>query len=286
MVLTDILLKHQLEDMSYETVGFVGGDLNSTNGTAFETIEACNLVSPDLMSMPAVVAKYDFLIEFAKIASLLLLLVWLISYVIQRMDIDQYSKYESMLPFMKRGVIALVMIGSGMFMYTMLMELNFELSVLFGGSKNLLFCISGPFLGDMGCVMTGLSCTMISYLGIFYLCRYILLIIGVGIWVFGWLAWMCGVGDNSFCYKMETLGLFLLQFVILNIFMGSIMCVVFWLGVLIVDGGASLGFIGAWGGYMTGLCFVAISGIVPIIAFIWLFKNPRYVVYRMTGGMV
>ena len=97
---------------------------------------------------------------------------------------------------------------------------------------------------------------------------------------------MCGVGDNSFCYKMETLGLFLLQFVILNIFMGSIMCVVFWLGVLIVDGGASLGFIGAWGGYMTGLCFVAISGIVPIIAFIWLFKNPRYVVYRMTGGMV
>ena len=285
-MLTDILLKHQIEDMAYESVGFTGGDLNVTNGTAIETIEKTSMVSPNILSMPEVVEKYGFLVEFAKDMFLLILLIWLIAYVIQHFDVDQYGKYASIIPFMKRGMIAAIMIGCGLHFYQMLMDLAYELSVKFGGSDNLMMCLTGPFIGDLGCLMTGVSCMMISYMGVFYLCRLILLIVGLGFWVLGWLMWFMGAGHSAIHYKMESMGMFLLQFVITNIFMGFIMCFVFWLGVLVVDVTSVLGNIGSWGGYMIGLCFVVISAAVPIIAFIWLFKNPRYMIHKVSGGVL
>lgn len=286
MVLTDILLKHQIEDMAYESVGFTGTDLNSTNGTVVETITKCSIVSPDILNIPEIVSRYGLMVDFAKQAAFLILVIWLIGYIIQILDIDQYSKYASTIPFIKRGLIGLFMIGGGLFIYKMLMDFALELSILFGGSDGLIQCISGPFIGDMGALMTGLSCIMLAFMGLFYLCRYILLIIGLGLWVFGWLFWIAGSGNSSLNYKLESFGLFILQFVILNIFMGAAMCFVFWMGVLVSEVGTAYGNIGAWGGYMIGLCFVLLSGCVPIVAFIWLFKNPRYVVHRMTGGVV
>ena len=286
MVLTDILLKHQIEDMAYESVGFSGADLNSTNGTAVETITKCSIVSPDILNVPEIVSRYGVLVDFAKQAAFLILVIWLIGYLIQMIDIDQYSKYASTLPFMKRGLIGLFMIGSGLFVYKMLMDFALELSILFGGSDSLIQCISGPFIGDLGALMTGLSCLMLVFMGLFYLCRYILLIIGLGLWVIGWLFWIAGSGDSAFHYKLESFGLFLLQFVIVNIFIGAAMCFVFWMGVLISEVGTSYGNIGSWGGYMIGLCFVFLSGFVPIIAFWWLIQHPRYVVHRITGGVI
>jgi len=278
MVLTDILLKHQIEDMAYESVGFSGADLNSTNGTAVETITKCSIVSPDILNVPEIVSRYSVLVDFAKQVAFLLLVIWLIGYLIQMIDIDQYGRYASTIPFIKRGLIGLFMIGGGLFIYKMLMDFALELSILFGGSDSLIQCISGPFIGDLGAFMTGLSCMMLVFMGLFYLCRYILLIIGLGLWVIGWLFWIAGSGNSAFNYKLESFGMFLLQFVIVNIFIGAAMC--------FSEVGTSYGNIGAWGGYMIGLCFVLLSGCVPIIAFIWLFKNPRYVVHKMTGGVI
>lgn len=286
MVLTDILLKHQIEDMAYESVGFSGTDLNSTNGTAVETITKCSIVSPDILNVPEIVSRYGFMVDLAKQAAFLILVIWLIGYLIQMTDIDQYGKYASTIPFIKRGLIGLFMIGGGLFIMKMLMDFALELSILFGGSDSLIQCITGPFIGDLGALMTGLSCLMLGFMGLFYLCRYILLIIGLGLWVIGWLFWIAGAGNSALNYKSESFGLFLLQFVVGNIFIGAAMCFVFWMGVLISEVGTSYGNIGSWGGYMIGLCFVLLSGCVPIIAFIWLFKNPRYVVHKMSGGAI
>jgi len=286
MVLTEMLLKHQFEDMSYESVGFTDGNLNNTNGTAIETIEKCSIVSPDILNFPELVSRYDFLVDFAKDFFMLILLVWLIGYVIQLIDENKYGQYASMIPFIKRSLIAMTAIICGMQLYKMLMDLNLELSIIFGGSDSLINTITGPFIGDMGCIMTGLSAFMITYLGIFYVLRYILLIAGLGLWVFGWLFWVAGTGHSMISHKLETLGLFLLQFVIANIFMGSVMCFVFWMGRLVVIIGSTHGFIGTWGSYMLGLCFCLLAGIVPILAMIWLLRSPRYMVHRITGGMI
>lgn len=284
MPLTDILLKHQMEDIAYESVGFLDGDLNATNGTAVETITKCSIVSPDILNIPEIITRYAYLIDLTKQIAFLLLVIWLIGYTIQMIDIDQYGKYASMIPFMKRGLIALVMIGSGLFIYKILMDFNLELSIAFGGSGSLIACITGPFIGDLGCLMTGASCIMLGYMGIFYLIRYIFLIVGLGLWVAGWIFWVAGTGTSATHHKIESLGLFLLQFVICNIFMGAAMCFVFWMGTLVEHVGTAYGDIGTWGGYMIGLCFVVASGAVPLIAFYWLMQHPRYVVHRATGG--
>ncbi len=272
--------------MAYESVGFTGGDLNATDGTAIETITKCSLVSPDILNVPEIVTRYAFLVDFAKQIAFLLLVIWLIGYMIQMMDIEQYGRYASMIPFMKRGLIALIIIGSGLFIYKMMMDFALELSIIFGGSDSLLQCITGPFIGDLGCLMTGLSCVMLGYMGLFYLMRYILLIVGLGFWVVGWIFWVAGTGNSAVHHNLESLGLFLIQFVVCNIFMGAVMCFVFWMGQMVVHVGTAYGDIGAWGGYMIGLCFVLLSGFVPIIAFYWLMQHPRYVVHRMTGGVI
>ena len=286
MVLTEILLKHQFEDMSYETIGFTDGNLNNTNGTAIETIDKCSIVSPDILSVPEIVSRYDFLVDFAHQIALLILVIWLIGYIIQLVDENTYGQYASMIPFVKRCLIAMTMIICGMPIYKLLMDLNLELSILFGGAESLMGILAAPFIGDMGCIMTILSGIMISYLAIFYIIRYILLIVGLGMWVLGWLFWMAGTGNSMFSHKLETLGLFLLQFTIVNIFMGSVMCFVFWMGHLIAYAGSSSSTIGEWGSYILGLCFVLMAGVIPVIVFIWLMRAPRYMVHRITGGIV
>ena len=282
-VVDALRMDNQFDTMSHEAVGFTNDNLSHMNGTAIETIFKCSLVSPDILSTPALVERYSFLVEFAKDFFLLVMLVWLISYVIQLVDEDQFGRYASMIPFIKRSLIAMTAIIAGMQFYTMLMELNLELSILFGGSDSLVDSISGPFIGDMGCIMTGISAIMLVYMAVFYVMRYILLIVGLGLWVFGWLFWIFGAGHSSITHKLETLGLFLLQFVVVNIFLGAAMCFVFWMARLVVYIGTDYGSIGSYGSYIMGLCFCILAGGVPIVALIFLLLGPRFVENKLIG---
>ncbi len=92
--------------------------------------------------------------------------------------------------------------------------------------------------------------------------------------------------DWGIAQRAENFATFLLTFVIINIFLGAGMCFIFWIGTLFISFAHSDSYLVEWGTDLTGLLIIIVSGLIPIVMFLWLIYNPTTIVKNVVKVIV
>lgn len=276
-------LDEQITNIATKSIGFTGAELDALNtttnatsvydgGTAIDQIELCAGVTPDLVNTTWIVDMYKVVADLAMDFFYIFLVIALITYVLKEKGMLSSSKEAEMVHLTKRSIIASFMIFQGLPILMTLLLLNQYISEVFGGASNIAELMVHSITSPFGAIVVAGGCGAIAWNAMFYLIRMILIFVSCAVWAIAWLLW---IWDRT-----SVFAVFLLTIIIVNIFLGAAMTLVYWVGTLFVLAPDSSNLLVGWGGDMIGLIIMVIAGLLPILAFIFFVFNPTAMVKK------
>jgi len=275
--LADQIIEMFLRLIGFETVENVNEE--EFVGTAIDQITKLSNIGSEILLRPEVREIYDVCYGLTIPLFILMVHVWAICYIANEMGHDNYEKYATSTVFLKASFICMLMIHCGPWILSFAMDLNTYLSSSFASTEDMTMLMSQSVSSDLGCLLIVFSCMWIAYMGIFYIIRFIILLASIGAWVWAWIFYAMGQGNSSTSSFFGAMSFFIILLIFSNIFMGSAISFVFWLGIKITTVIGSYGYLVGWGGYFIGICIMIVAGCVPLVAFI-------LVLYLMLGRTI
>jgi len=279
-------LDAQLDSMFLRSIGFESDNNTANTSTAVDQINKNFIISPDILNNEWVTTLYSVILEVVMQLFYIVIVIWCICFIVNRVGGDVNS-YSSATVFLKRSIIAMIMIYCGPAILMWLILINEEISYIFGFSGLeitvlLVTCLTSGY----GSIITGMAAAGTMYLALFYIIRLYLIILSIGLWVLGWMLWVAGSSGLGIAQRLENLSTFILTFVVLNIFLGAAMCFVFRVGILFMSFTADDYYLVEWGMSLSGLLIIFVSGMLPLLLFIWLIYNPTTIVNNVVKVVV
>lgn len=276
-------LNDQITDIATKSIGFTGAELDALNtttnataiydsGTAIDQIELCAGVTPDVVNTTWIVDMYKVVADLAMDFFYIFLVMALITYVLKEKGMLSSSKEAEMVRLVKRSIIASFMIFNGLPVLMTLLLMNQYISEIFGGASSVTDLMVHSITSPFGCLVVAGGCGAVAWNAIFYLIRLMLIFISCAVWAIAWVLWIYD--------RTATFAVFLLTIILVNIFLGSAMTLVYWVGTLFILSPESTGSLVQWGSDMLGLIIMLIAGLLPIFAFIFFVFNPTAMVKK------
>lgn len=276
-------LDEQITEVATKSIGFTGADLENLNttindtamyagGTAIDQIELCAGVTPDVVNTTWIVDMYQVVANLAMDFFWIFLAMALITYVLKGKDMLSASKEAEMVRLVKRSIISSFMIFNGLPILMTLLLMNQYISEVFGGASSVTDLMVHSITSPFGCIVVAGGCGAIAWNAIFYLIRLMLIFISCAVWAIAWVLW---IWDRT-----ATFAVFMLTIIMVNIFLGSAMTLVYWVGTLFILSPESTGSLVQWGSDVLGLIIMLIAGLLPIFAFIFFVFNPTAMVRK------
>jgi MFS family permease len=276
-------LDEQITEVATKSIGFTGADLENLNttindtamyagGTAIDQIELCAGVTPDVVNTTWIVDMYRVVADLAMDFFYIFLVMALITYVLKEKGMLSSSKEAEMVRLVKRSIISSFMIFNGLPILMTLLLINQYISEVFGGASSVTDLMVHSITSPFGCIVVAGGCGAIAWNAIFYLIRLMLIFISCAVWAIAWVLW---IWDRT-----ATFAVFMLTIIMVNIFLGSAMTLVYWVGTLFILSPESTGSLVQWGSDVLGLIIMLIAGLLPIFAFIFFVFNPTAMVKK------
>jgi len=282
-------LGDSIEEIALESIGFTGSelsDLNSTiaschssanntvnmtelyeRGTAIDQIQLCIGVTPDVVNTTWISEMYQTVAELAMALFWIFFICALIGYILKKLDKLSPDQESTMVHLIKRSIISSFMVYNGLPIMMMLLLLNQQISEVFGGGASVIGLLVHTLLSpQIGSLLILGSAGAIGWVATFYIIRMLLIFISCAVWAIAWVLW---IWDRT-----STFAVFLLTIIVVNIFLGSAMTLVYWVGTLCILSETSTGYLVSWGSDMLGLVIMLIAGFLPILAFWFFLFNP------------
>ncbi|RLD18711.1 MAG: hypothetical protein DRI69_09785 [Bacteroidetes bacterium] len=266
-------LNDEISDVATRSIGFTGSELselnstiNSTipsNGTAIDTINRYAVVTPDVVNTPWITDMYNVVAHMATTMFHILIVFAIISFILGRYNMLSASRSAAIIHFLKRGVIIAFMIAQGLPCIMTMLWINQIISESFGNATNVTDLLIFSLLSPLGCVVVVGSVIAVIYNALFYLIRFFMIYLSCAIWPIAWVLWMW---DQTAEFAMN-----LIKIIAINIFLGSAVVFVYWVGTLVLlSGNGPVG----WGLSIFGLIIMYVAAKIPIIAYHRYIKNP------------
>lgn len=276
-------LNEQITEVATKSIGFSGADIENLNttinetaiyegGTAIDQIKLCAGVTPDIVGTTWIVDMYEIVADLALNFLYIFLILALITYMLKKLDRLPSSKEAEMVRLIKRSVIASFMIFQGLPILMTLLLMNQYISEVFGGASSIIDLMVHSITSPFGCIVVAGGCGAIAWNAIFYLIRLMLIFISCAVWAIAWTLW---IWDRTAVFAV-----FLLTIILVNIFLGAAMTLVYWVGTLFILSPESAGSLVYWGADAIGLIIMFIAGLLPILAFIFFVFNPTAMVKK------
>lgn len=282
-------LKGEVRDVAIESVGMEGADIDTVNrtisassgtitspfntsnvveqGNALDQIELCIGVTPDLLNSTWVNEMYDIIALFALDMFWIFFISALIGCILKSFDKLTPNQEADMVHIIKRSLIASFMIYEGIPVIMTLLLMNQYICDVFGGGDSVIALLTHTLTSPkIGCALLCGTAGGIIWNAIFYTIRLLLIYISCIMWAIAWVLW---IWDRT-----ATFSVFLLTIIVVNIFLGAAMTLVYWVGTLAMLSQDSTMWILSWGTDVMGLIIMLIAGSIPILAFIFFIFNP------------
>ena len=255
------------------------------SGTAIETIEHCAVICPDVMNNPFIRENYAIVSDVSIELFLTLTTGMALMFLLNHFDSSNYATYAAFISVFKNSIVFLFGIHCCVYLFQMGIELNYELSMKFGGMSYIKDMLLSPGLMEMGLFATGFGIFAVFIIALFYICRALIIALSPFLIAFALILWLiskCGWVFGGWCDNMSK---FIARFVITNLYLGCIMVFVFgiatWFfkradGMSPVEWGLS-----GWGIEMLGCTLIGFITFIPFIAAILVIWNPVPTIKRV-----
>lgn len=259
-----INLDDEFTGMAQKSVGFTGADLNSTTvapmvegGSALDQIQKLTFAVPDLMSTTWIVDMYNQHAWLARDLFFICLLLSAMAWLIGQFGHSRPEDEAYLIARLKRSVIAFVMIWQGIPILMTLLLIDVSLCATFGGATSYTSLMLSGITSPFGVVMVAAYTIGIFAMGVFYVCRYFLIFVSCIIWIYAWLMWIFE--------RTAVSGIYLLLLIIINIFLSTVMTLLFVIGAAMVNNGSGNVLV-MWGSDVFGLVVMYAALRVPFLA--------------------
>jgi len=274
MGMNELRLDYQISEMALKFIGFETTDTSNISGTAIDDIRVSSVVSPEIYSSPAIMESYNCAADLFYSMFDIIMLIWFITYLCNKIESNNYSTHASMTTFLKRGLIGMIGVKLGIMFLSVLIILNEFISIEFGYDYDLVTYMVDSLTSVNGAGMISLTCAAIAYLALYYLIRMIIIGSSAVLWVLVCFLWVISVGNSPLSQKAEELSIWLLLIILINIFMASVMSILFGVGTAVSYFAHDQNMILQWGTSAFGLVIVILAGCIPPIMLIWVVRNP------------
>lgn len=266
-------LNNEISDIGTRSIGFSGAELasmnssiNSTlpvNGTAIDTIKRYAVVTPDVVHTPWIINMYNLVADVAWTIMSILVVFAIISFMLVRYEQLSASRAAAIIHLMKKSIIVAFMTANGLPCIMALLWINQAISETFGNATSITDLLIHSLVSPLGCVMVVAGVIAVIYNALFYLIRFFMIFLSCAIWPIAWVLWMW---DQTADFAMN-----LIKIIVINIFLGSAVIFVYWVGTIIMLSGS--GPVG-WGLSVMGLIIMLVAAKIPIIAYHRYIKQP------------
>lgn len=274
-------LNDQISDIATESIGFSGAEIDnlnntlntsSVNGTAIDQIDLCIGVTPDLVNTTWISDMYKVVADLAIDFFFIFLVLALITYLLTKNGSMHPSKGAEMVHLVKKSLIAAFLIFQGLPILMTLLILNQYISEVFGGASSVTDLMVHSITSPFGCILVCGGCAAVAWNAVFYLIRLLLIYISCAVWAVACVLW---IWDRT-----STFAVFLMTLIIVNIFLGAAMTLVYWVGTLFILSTDASWSLAGWGSDVIGLIIMFIAGMLPVLAFIFFIFNPTAMVKK------
>ena len=284
-------LNDAISEAATRSIGFTGADLdtmkntsasaiNSTGNTAIDQIQLTAGVTPDVVNTTWIVSMYSTVAEWAMIVFYIFFVIGLCAILLNHWSMLPASHSANIMHFLKKIIIVAFMVYQGLPILMTLLLMNQWTSEIFGGTLSVTDIMVQALVSPLGCVIVTGSCAAIAWNAIFYTVRLLLILISCGVWPIAWILWMWD--------RTSQFAVFLLTIIVVNIFLGAAMCLVYWIGTLFLVSPEASGWLSSWGAQIVGLLIMFVAGMIPVLAFWYIIFNPvpsvKKVVYTMAAA--
>ena len=268
-------LNDAISEAGTRSLGFTGADLdalnatapiNSTGHTAIDQIGLSAGVTPNVVHTTWIVDMYASVAELAMVLFWIFFIAGLCAMLLKSMGSLPASISAATMHMLKKTIVAAFMISYGLPIIMTMLLTNQWISETFGGAMTVTSIMVMSITSPLGCVIVAGGCVAILWNAVFYMVRMVIILISCGIWPIAWVLWMFG--------RTSRFAVFLLTIIVVNIFLGAAMCLVYWVGTLFLTSSEAASWLSGWGVQMCGLLIMAIAGVVPILAFAYFIANP------------
>ena len=221
------------------------------DGSAIDQINAASVITPDILNLQWVQDIYNPLAGMALTLFELLLVAAAIMYLWSLMGANNHVNAE-MLTFVKRCFIEFPAIYFGLNIFAWCLETNMLMSTVFGGSVSITRLLGAGFMSPSGLLVClyAVGATLTAW---FYLCRWYILIICIMLWAFGCVL--------RIFEPTRSIGITIFRVTLINIFLGTWMCICFAAGAKITSLGT--GIVTSWGATIVGIVVMSLALWVP-----------------------
>lgn len=220
-------------------------------GSAIDQITVASTITPDIVNMPWVTELYNPIAGMAISLFGTLLLFTACAYLYSLIAED-YQIGSAMLMVVKRSFIEFPAIYFGLEIIAGCLNANMMLSTVFGGSADINKLLWAGFLDPSGLLVFAYAIGT-ALTAWFYICRYYILIICIMLWAIGCIL-------RIFEITRPT-GMLILKITLINIFLGTWMCVCFAAGSWVTMSGGNI--LTSWGTSIVGLIVMYCALSVP-----------------------
>ncbi len=261
-------LADQISSIGTDAVGLSGAELDAlenttavgdTSGsTALDQITATAGVTPDLLNQPWILNVYSTISDFAMIFFWIFFIGGLCAVLLRHWNFVPVSMGAGGFHLVKKTIVAAFMIGNGMEIIMLMLYVAQWGSETFGGSVSVTSMLVRGVVSPLGPIMVLGSCIAIIGTAIFYTVRLFLIYLTCGAWIIAWIFWLWD--------KTAQMGVKILIFTTVNIFLGVGMCMIYWIGYQFMVAPTTTKVLTIWGGQVIGLLIMYVALKLPIYA--------------------
>lgn len=220
-------------------------------GSAIDQINVASTITPDIVNMQCVQELYNPIAGMA-ISLFGTLLLFAVCAYLYSLIAEDYQIGSEMMSIVKRSFIEFPAIYFGLELIAGCLNANMMMSAVFGGSVSVSSLLWAGFMDPSGLLIFAYAIGT-ALTAWFYICRYYILIICIMLWAVGCIL-------RIFEITRPT-GMLILKITLINIFLGTWMCVCFAAGAWVTSFGTHP--LVAWGTAVIGLIIMYCALSVP-----------------------
>lgn len=222
-----------------------------SGGSAIDQISVASTITPDIVNMQWIQDIYNPIAGMA-ISLFGTLLLFAVCAYLYSLIAEDYQISSEMMMIVKRSFIELPAIYFGLDIIAGCLNANMMMSAVFGGSVDIGKLLWAGFMDPSGLLVFAYAIGT-ALTAWFYICRYYILIICIMLWAIGCIL-------RIFEITRPT-GMLILRITLINIFLGTWMCVCFAAGAHVTGSGTSI--LTSWGCSIIGLIIMYFALSVP-----------------------
>jgi hypothetical protein len=228
----------------------------SNAGSAIDQINVMQVVTPDLVNSEWVNAMYSPIAGMVLTLFSTLLLVAVIAHL-WGMIIDEYPTNQGMILLVKRCIIEIPAIYFGIEIFALMLLGNSMVSTMFAGTVSVgTLCMVG-LMEPSGLIVLAYAIGT-ALTAWFYICRYFIVIVTLMLWPIGCILRIFEL--------TRAPGIMIFRITLINIFLGSWMCICYAAGAWVTTAGPNGVFV-SWGASVVGV--VVMFGALALPRALW-----------------